>query len=195
MVKLGVFENIHNFTVEILKMQGKNEISEIEETDARKYLSKTVLAMGNIDVDFLKEIITRVRAIIYIGNDEEVKNVIRDYTKEKDIRQTVHNETMSTVIEAWYNPQKTFEIYSSVIYSEMELANKYMMNTGPKFSLLAKYISQIELVRNTALFDHDNYDDLKPLYTKFCDYHGTKMINEESYVYEELLEIFEENKP
>lgn len=193
---IGVFENIHHYTAELLKMQGKNTVSEIEEkTDARKYLSKSVLVMGNVNVNFLKDVMPRARAIIYIGNDDEVKTAIRNYAIEKDIPQQVENVSLSATIESWYSPLKTLEIYSSVIFSEMELANKYMMNTGPLFSLLVKYISQIELVRNTAIFDHDNYDDLKDLHKAFNDYHEKKIAAGENYDQDELLDIFNVNRP
>lgn len=195
--KVGTFERIHEYTAELLQMQGKNSVEEIEELDARKFLSKTVLAMGNIDTDFLKEIITRARTIVYIGNDQEVKDVIIQFAAEKDIPQMVDNSGLSYSIQAWYNPQKTFEIYSSDIFSEMELANKYLMNTGPNFGLLVKYISQIELVRNTAVFDHDNFDDLKLIYSKFSEYHDNKTmaVPRETYDEQELLDLFNEYRP
>ena len=195
LVRVGVFENIQEFTIELLRMQGKIEIEEIVGNDARKYLMKDVLAMGNIDTEFFSNIITRARSIIYIGNDQEIMNIIRNYAEEKDIPSQVNNENLSSSIQAWYKPSKSLEIYSSAIYSEMELANKYMMNTGPKFSLLVRYISQIELVRNTAIFDQEDYSKIRPMYDKFLKHHETIKAESKKYDEEYLLEIYEELRP
>lgn len=194
--RVGVYERIHEFTAQLLQMEEKNKV-EVVDPDPKKFLSKTILVMGNVDVDFFKEIIARVRSVIYIGNDQEIIDVIVNYTLEKDIPLVVSNSTLSQDIRAWYNAHKTLEIYSSSIFSEMELANKYLVNTGPNFSLLVKYISQMELMRNTAVFDHDNFEELKPLYAQFNEYHDAKTNADppELYNQEELLEIFNKYRP
>lgn len=194
--KFGTFERINDVAVEMMKMSGYSvtDISH-EEIKPNHFQMKTVIAMGNIDIDLFKEILPKVRVLVYVGNDEEIKAAILEYVTEKDIPKRIDNNGISGTVEAWYDATKTFEVYSSLIFSDLELICKYISDNGPKISALVRYISQIELQRNATVFDHSNIRDLEPMVYTFFDYHENCVDNDQVYDKEELLKIYDKFNP
>lgn len=194
--KFGTFDRIHEVAAELMKMEGYSvKDIEHEEIKASHYQMKTVIAMGNIDIAFLKEILPKVRVLVYVGNDEEVKDAILEYVTEKDIPKRIDNTGISGSVEAWYNETNTYEIYSSIVFSDLELSCKYISGNGPKISSLCRYISQVEFGRNSTVFDHSNIRDLEPMVENFYFYHETCIEQGQKYDKERLLEIYKNYNP
>ena len=191
---IGSDSELKSYAVEFLKMGGY-ECVNTDETVAKKFLSKTVLLIGNVDLDFLRDICSWVRVLVYVGNDEEVKDIIRGIVEEKDIPVRIKDNGISGGVEVYYNDNKTFEIYSSIIYSEFEMVNKYLLKFGPKISLLVRYISQYMLSRNTASFDYSELSDLKPLHIAFQNYSKEKIADNIRFEQEELINLFNTYRP
>ena len=138
-----------------------------------------------------------MRTLVYIGNDEKIKETILEYVAEKDIPMKIDQQEMfSGTINVFYNNIKTIEIYSSFIYTELELICKYILQlSGTKVMLLAKYISQYFTNRTSEIFDHKRIDELEALYSNTMDYIDHMEENKEVLVKEDLLEIYQTYKP
>lgn len=187
--KFGSWVNIHNYTGKILESFGYS-IEKIENPTVNKFMSKSVLAMGEIDLEFLKAILPKVRNLIYIGENLEVKDTIAAYCVEKDIPVAMSKITFTNEVCVYRNNLKTIQVYSSNIFSELELASKYMAYNGTKISNLVKYVSQVELQRTSAPFDAD-LEDIKNMYKDFVEYYESYEVLDQ----EKLIEIYETNKP
>ena len=189
MTKLGSWNNLQNYTKKILEASGYF-IEEIEDVTVNKFMSKSVLAMGEIDLEFVKAILPKIKHLIYIGENLEVKDVIDEYCKEKDIPQAMSKITFTNEIYVYRNNLKTIQLYGSNIFSELEIASKFMAYNGTKISNLVKYISQVELQRTSAPFDAD-LEDIKNMHKDFVEYYESSDIFDQ----EKLIEIYETNKP
>ena len=189
MTKLGSWNNLQNYTKKILEASGYF-IEEIEDVTVNKFMSKSVLAMGEIDLEFVKAILPKIKHLIYIGENLEVKDVIDEYCKEKDIPQAMSKITFTNEIYVYRNNLKTIQLYGSNIFSELEIASKFMAYNGTKISNLVKYVSQVELQRTSAPFDAD-LDDIKNMYRDFVEYYESSEVLDQ----ERLIEIYETNKP
>ena len=187
---------IQKLAFEFLKMESENT-EEILEENSKKFLNKHVLLLGSVNLPFLKEILQKVRTLVYIGNDEKIKETILEYVAEKDIPMKIDQQEMfSGTINVFYNNIKTIEIYSSFIYTELELICKYILQlSGTKVMLLAKYISQYFTNRTSEIFDHKRIDELEALYSNTMDYIDHMEENKEVLVKEDLIEIYQTYKP
>ena len=193
---IGEKNRIQKLAFEFLKME--SEITEeILEENSKKFLNKHVLLLGSVNLPFLKEILQKVRTLVYIGNDERIKETILEYVAEKDIPIKIDQQEMfSGTINVFYNNIKTIEIYSSFIYTELELICKYILQlSGTKVMLLAKYISQYFTNRTSEIFDHKRIDELEALYSNTMDYIDHMEENKEVLVKEDLIEIYQTYKP
>lgn len=193
---IGEKNRIQKLAFEFLKMESENT-EEILEENSKKFLNKHVLLLGSVNLPFLKEILQKVRTLVYIGNDEKIKETILEYVAEKDIPMKIDQQEMfSGTINVFYNNIKTIEIYSSFIYTELELICKYILQlSGTKVMLLAKYISQYFTNRTSEIFDHKRIDELEALYSNTMDYIDHMEENKEVLVKEDLLEIYQTYKP
>ena len=193
---IGEKNRIQKLAFEFLKMESENT-EEILEENPKKFLNKHVLLLGSVNIPFLKEILQKVRTLVYIGNDERIKETILEYVAEKDIPIKIDQQEMfSGTINVFYNNIKTIEIYSSFIYTELELICKYILQlSGTKVMLLAKYISQYFTNRTSEIFDHKKIDELEALYSNTMDYIDHMEENKEVLVKEELIEIYQTYKP
>lgn len=193
---IGEKNRIQKLAFEFLKMESENT-EEILEENPKKFLNKHVLLLGSVNLPFLKEILQKVRTLVYIGNDERIKETILEYVAEKDIPIKIDQQEMfSGTINVFYNNIKTIEIYSSFIYTELELICKYILQlSGTKVMLLAKYISQYFTNRTSEIFDHKRIDELEALYSNTMDYIDHMEENKEVLVKEDLLEIYQTYKP
>lgn len=193
---IGEKNRIQKLAFEFLKMESENT-EEILEENSKKFLNKHVLLLGSVNLPFLKEILQKVRTLVYIGNDERIKETILEYVAEKDIPIKIDQQEMfSGTINVFYNNIKTIEIYSSFIYTELELICKYILQlSGTKVMLLAKYISQYFTNRTSEIFDHKRIDELEALYSNTMDYIDHMEKNKEVLVKEDLLEIYQTYKP
>ena len=193
---IGEKNRIQKLAFEFLKMESENT-EEILEENPKKFLNKHVLLLGSVNLPFLKEILQKVRTLVYIGNDERIKETILEYVAEKDIPIKIDQQEMfSGTINVFYNNIKTIEIYSSFIYTELELICKYILQlSGTKVMLLAKYISQYFTNRTSEIFDHKKIDELEALYSNTMDYIDHMEENKEVLVKEELIEIYQTYKP
>lgn len=193
---IGEKNRIQKLAFEFLKMESENT-EEILEENSKKFLNKHVLLLGSVNLPFLKEILQKVRTFVYIGNDERIKETILEYVAEKDIPIKIDQQEMfSGTINVFYNNIKTIEIYSSFIYTELELICKYILQlSGTKVMLLAKYISQYFTNRTSEIFDHKRIDELEALYSNTMDYIDHMEENKEVLVKEDLLEIYQTYKP
>ncbi len=193
---IGEKNRIQKLAFEFLKMESENT-EEILEENSKKFLNKHVLLLGSVNLPFLKEILQKVRTLVYIGNDERIKETILEYVAEKDIPMKIDQQEMfSGTINVFYNNIKTIEIYSSFIYTELELICKYILQlSGTKVMLLAKYISQYFTNRTSEIFDHKRIDELEALYSNTMDYIDHMEENKEVLVKEDLLEIYQTYKP
>lgn len=193
---IGEKNRIQKLAFEFLKMESENT-EEILEENPKKFLNKHVLLLGSVNLPFLKEILQKVRTLVYIGNDERIKETILEYVAEKDIPMKIDQQEMfSGTINVFYNNIKTIEIYSSFIYTELELICKYILQlSGTKVMLLAKYISQYFTNRTSEIFDHKRIDELEALYSNTMDYIDHMEENKEVLVKEDLLEIYQTYKP
>lgn len=193
---IGEKNRIQKLAFEFLKMESENT-EEILEENSKKFLNKHVLLLGSVNILFLKEILQKVRTLVYIGNDEKIKETILEYVSEKDIPIKIDQQEMfSGTINVFYNNIKTIEIYSSFIYTELELICKYILQlSGTKVMLLAKYISQYFTNRTSEIFDHKRIDELEALYSNTMDYIDHMEENKEVLVKEDLLEIYQTYKP
>lgn len=193
---IGEKNRIQKLAFEFLKMESENT-EEILEENSKKFLNKHVLLLGSVNLPFLKEILQKVRTLVYIGNDERIKETILEYVSEKDIPIKIDQQEMfSGTINVFYNNIKTIEIYSSFIYTELELICKYILQlSGTKVMLLAKYISQYFTNRTSEIFDHKRIDELEALYSNTMDYIDHMEKNKEVLVKEDLLEIYQTYKP
>ena len=192
---IGEKNRIQKLAFEFLKMESENT-EEILEENSKKFLNKHVLLLGSVNLPFLKEILQKVRTLVYIGNDERIKETILEYVSEKDIPIKIDQQEMfSGTINVFYNNIKTIEIYSSFIYTELELICKYILQlSGTKVMLLAKYISQYFTNRTSEIFDHKRIDELEALYSNTMDYIDHMEENKEVLVKEDLLEIYQTYK-
>ena len=193
---IGEKNRIQKLAFEFLKMESENT-EEILEENPKKFLNKHVLLLGSVNIPFLKEILQKVRTLVYIGNDERIKETILEYVAEKDIPIKIDQQEMfSGTINVFYNNIKTIEIYSSFIYTELELICKYILQlSGTKVMLLAKYISQYFTNRTSEIFDHKKIDELEALYSNTMDYIDHMEENKEVLVKEDLIEIYQTYKP
>lgn len=193
---IGEKNRIQKLAFEFLKMESENT-EEILEENSKKFLNKHVLLLGSVNIPFLKEILQKVKTLVYIGNDEKIKETILEYVAEKDIPIKIDQQEMfSGTINVFYNNIKTIEIYSSFIYTELELICKYILQlSGTKVMLLAKYISQYFTNRTSEIFDHKRIDELEALYSNTMDYIDHMEENKEVLVKEDLLEIYQTYKP
>ena len=193
---IGEKNRIQKLAFEFLKMESENT-EEILEENSKKFLNKHVLLLGSVNIPFLKEILQKVRTLVYIGNDERIKETILEYVAEKDIPMKIDQQEMfSGTINVFYNNIKTIEIYSSFIYTELELICKYILQlSGTKVMLLAKYISQYFTNRTSEIFDHKRIDELEALYSNTMDYIDHMEENKEVLVKEDLIEIYQTYKP
>lgn len=193
---IGEKNRIQKLAFEFLKMESENT-EEILEENSKKFLNKHVLLLGSVNIPFLKEILQKVRTLVYIGNDEKIKETILEYVAEKDIPMKIDQQEMfSGTINVFYNNIKTIEIYSSFIYTELELICKYILQlSGTKVMLLAKYISQYFTNRTSEIFDHKRIDELEALYSNTMDYIDHMEENKEVLVKEDLIEIYQTYKP
>lgn len=193
---IGEKNRIQKLAFEFLKMESENT-EEILEENPKKFLNKHVLLLGSVNLPFLKEILQKVRTLVYIGNDERIKETILEYVAEKDIPIKIDQQEMfSGTINVFYNNIKTIEIYSSFIYTELELICKYILQlSGTKVMLLAKYISQYFTNRTSEIFDHKRIDELEALYSNTMDYIDHMEENKEVLVKEDLIEIYQTYKP
>ena len=193
---IGEKNRIQKLAFEFLKMESENT-EEILEENSKKFLNKHVLLLGSVNIPFLKEILQKVKTLVYIGNDERIKETILEYVAEKDIPMKIDQQEMfSGTINVFYNNIKTIEIYSSFIYTELELICKYILQlSGTKVMLLAKYISQYFTNRTSEIFDHKRIDELEALYSNTMDYIDHMEENKEVLVKEDLLEIYQTYKP
>ena len=193
---IGEKNRIQKLAFEFLKMESENT-EEILEENPKKFLNKHVLLLGSVNIPFLKEILQKVKTLVYIGNDERIKETILEYVAEKDIPMKIDQQEMfSGTINVFYNNIKTIEIYSSFIYTELELICKYILQlSGTKVMLLAKYISQYFTNRTSEIFDHKRIDELEALYSNTMDYIDHMEENKEVLVKEDLLEIYQTYKP
>lgn len=193
---IGEKNRIQKLAFEFLKMESENT-EEILEENSKKFLNKHVLLLGSVNLPFLKEILQKVRTLVYIGNDERIKETILEYVSEKDIPIKIDQQEMfSGTINVFYNNIKTIEIYSSFIYTELELICKYILQlSGTKVMLLAKYISQYFTNRTSEIFDHKRIDELEALYSNTMDYIDHMEENKEVLVKEDLIEIYQTYKP
>lgn len=193
---IGEKNRIQKLAYEFLKMESENT-EEILEENSKKFLNKHVLLLGSVNLPFLKEILQKVRTLVYIGNDERIKETILEYVAEKDIPIKIDQQEMfSGTINVFYNNIKTIEIYSSFIYTELELICKYILQlSGTKVMLLAKYISQYFTNRTSEIFDHKRIDELEALYSNTMDYIDHMEENKEVLVKEDLIEIYQTYKP
>lgn len=193
---IGEKNRIQKLAFEFLKMESENT-EEILEENSKKFLNKHVLLLGSVNLPFLKEILQKVRTLVYIGNDERIKETILEYVAEKDIPMKIDQQEMfSGTINVFYNNIKTIEIYSSFIYTELELICKYILQlSGTKVMLLAKYISQYFTNRTSEIFDHKRIDELEALYSNTMDYIDHMEENKEVLVKEDLIEIYQTYKP
>lgn len=193
---IGEKNRIQKLAFEFLKMESENT-EEILEENSKKFLNKHVLLLGSVNIPFLKEILQKVKTLVYIGNDEKIKETILEYVAEKDIPMKIDQQEMfSGTINVFYNNIKTIEIYSSFIYTELELICKYILQlSGTKVMLLAKYISQYFTNRTSEIFDHKRIDELEALYSNTMDYIDHMEENKEVLVKEDLLEIYQTYKP
>lgn len=193
---IGEKNRIQKLAFEFLKMESENT-EEILEENSKKFLNKHVLLLGSVNLPFLKEILQKVRTLVYIGNDERIKETILEYVAEKDIPIKIDQQEMfSGTINVFYNNIKTIEIYSSFIYTELELICKYILQlSGTKVMLLAKYISQYFTNRTSEIFDHKRIDELEALYSNTMDYIDHMEENKEVLVKEDLIEIYQTYKP
>lgn len=193
---IGEKNRIQKLAFEFLKMESENT-EEILEENSKKFLNKHVLLLGSVNLPFLKEILQKVRTLVYIGNDEKIKETILEYVAEKDIPIKIDQQEMfSGTINVFYNNIKTIEIYSSFIYTELELICKYILQlSGTKVMLLAKYISQYFTNRTSEIFDHKRIDELEALYSNTMDYIDHMEENKEVLVKEDLIEIYQTYKP
>mgnify|MGYP003617871787 FL=1 len=193
---IGEKNRIQKLAFEFLKMESENT-EEILEENPKKFLNKHVLLLGSVNIPFLKEILQKVRTLVYIGNDERIKETILEYVAEKDILMKIDQQEMfSGTINVFYNNIKTIEIYSSFIYTELELICKYILQlSGTKVMLLAKYISQYFTNRTSEIFDHKKIDELEALYSNTMDYIDHMEENKEVLVKEDLIEIYQTYKP
>ena len=193
---IGEKNRIQKLAFEFLKMESENT-EEILEENPKKFLNKHVLLLGSVNIPFLKEILQKVKTLVYIGNDERIKETILEYVAEKDIPMKIDQQEMfSGTINVFYNNIKTIEIYSSFIYTELELICKYILQlSGTKVMLLAKYISQYFTNRTSEIFDHKRIDELEALYSNTMDYIDHMEENKEVLVKEDLIEIYQTYKP
>jgi hypothetical protein len=191
MTKLGEWQNIHQYTGKILESYGYH-LEEIENGTAKNFMLKSVLAMGDIDIELLKEILSKVRSLIYIGESWDVKEAIAQFCIEKDIPEAMNKITFTSEVIVYRNNLKTIQIYSSHVFSEMELASKYMAYNGTKIVNLIKYVSQIELQRTSAPFDAE-LDEIKGMYNAFIDYYHE--CEETKLDPDKLIQIYETHKP
>lgn len=191
--KFGSWINIHNYTAKILEGFGY-EIERLENATAQNFMSKSVLAMGEIDIDYLNKILPKARSIIYIGESFEVKQAIADFCTEKDIPAVIEKVTFTSEVKVYRNNLKTIQIYSSNVFSEMEIASKYMAYNGTKIVNLIKYVSQVELQRTNAPFDAD-LNVIVPMHKAFVSYYDSCEANKINFVPEKLIEIYETYKP
>ena len=193
---IGEKNRIQKLAFEFLKMESENT-EEILEENSKKFLNKHVLLLGSVNIPFLKEILQKVKTLVYIGNDEKIKETILEYVAEKDIPMKIDQQEMfSGTINVFYNNIKTIEIYSSFIYTELELICKYILQlSGTKVMLLAKYISQYFTNRTSEIFDHKKIDELEALYSNTMDYIDHMEENKEVLVKEDLIEIYQTYKP
>ena len=193
---IGEKNRIQKLAYEFLKMESENT-EEILEENSKKFLNKHVLLLGSVNLPFLKEILQKVRTLVYIGNDERIKETILEYVAEKDIPIKIDQQEMfSGTINVFYNNIKTIEIYSSFIYTELELICKYILQlSGTKVMLLAKYISQYFTNRTSEIFDHKRIDELEALYSNTMDYIDHMEENKEVLVKKDLIEIYQTYKP
>lgn len=193
---IGEKNRIQKLAFEFLKMESENT-EEILEENSKKFLNKHVLLLGSVNIPFLKEILQKVKTLVYIGNDERIKETILEYVAEKDIPMKIDQQEMfSGTINVFYNNIKTIEIYSSFIYTELELICKYILQlSGTKVMLLAKYISQYFTNRTSEIFDHKRIDELEALYSNTMDYIDHMEENKEVLVKEDLIEIYQTYKP
>lgn len=193
MTKLGEWQNIHKYTGKILESFGY-KLEEIEDATVKNFMLKDVLLMGDVDIEFLKGVLSRVRGLIYIGDSIEIKEVIAQFCIEKDIAVAMNKNTFTSEITVYRNKLKSIQVYSSNVFSEMEIASKYLAYTGTKISTLIKYISQIELQRDTISFDAD-LDEIKEMHLAFVEYYDKCDLEKKDFDQEKLLEIYETHKP
>lgn len=191
--KFGEWQNIHNYTGKILESYGY-KLEAIPNATSKNFMSKSVLAMGFIDIEFLKEILPKIRSLIYIGENQEVKDVIIDFCIRKDIPEAMSKNSFTSSVTVYRNNLQTLQIYSSNVFSEMELASKYMAYNGTKIVNLIKYVSQVELQRTSAPFDAD-LNEIKGLHKEFVRYYEECEMSEENLDPDELIRIYEIYKP
>ena len=191
--KLGEWQNIHNYTGKILEAYGY-QLEKLEEPTAKNYMSKFVLAMGYIDLDFLNAVLPKVWSLIYIGEDIGVKDTIAKFCEEKDIPEAMSKNAFTSSVVVYRNNTKTIQIYSSNVFSEMELASKYMAYNGTKIVNLIKYVTQVELQRTSAPFDAD-LNEIKGMHKRFVEYCEQCDKNGENLDPDKLIEIYELYKP
>lgn len=191
----GYHNELQDFAVDFLKMKG-HVIESIDSTDPRKYMSKNLLMMGDFNSELLVEILPKVRVVVYVGNSEEVKEILRNFAEEKDAGAIIKSNTIIGDVEVYKGDKKLIEIYSSLINSELELVNKFLVgDSGPKISRMARYLTQFLNNRNSSLFDHENISELRPLYNAFRSYRDKADDDSLKMTKEEFLTIFKKYNP
>lgn len=170
------------------------EVKIIEPVPA-KFLSSSVLLFGDVDLEFLKAILKRFRSLIYIGNNIDVINIINEFAEENDWLGFINKPGITLDIYIYRNGIKSIQIYSSYIYTILELTVKYLTSSGVKINILAKYISQFLEGRTSLSLDFKEVDKLKDLYDSFIDYDTEVFENGKKYDKERLIEILNKNNP
>ncbi len=195
----GVRDFMSEVSLELLKMSGHGvSLISDEKFDPRKFMSKTVILFGNLspeDLLNLQSILSRIKTLVYVGVNGAEKNLIMDYIEEKDIPVIVENPGISSSIGAYYNNRQVFELYTSSVFSPIELVSKYLTDCGPKLCLMMRYLSQVKTGRVMDGFDHHDLRDLMDLEYEFTSYHDDCLNSNKTYDREELLEIFKKTKP
>ena len=167
---LGEFMFLENVALKMMQLK-EYETSRVEQgKSVNSYMNKTVLAMGEIDKEELAAILPKVRVLVYIGNDHEVRNIITEFCEEKDLCKNIDNVTIGSGIEVWSNDKFTIEVYTSMNFSTLELLGKYILKSGPKLFTLMKYVSQIVMQRSSLAFDV-SLGDIRSGYDNFLKYH------------------------
>lgn len=188
---------LHDMAVGLLEMNGYQCTDGDMTFDPKRYMNKTVLLLGNdsVSVETLNELLPRIRTLVYVGENGDIKNAIKEYYESKDIPMMLDNPGITSSIQVYYDAKTTVELYTSPIFSVPELVAKYIASCGPKICLLVKYVVQSSTMRNTAAFDHMDVGDLEPLHDKFMEYHDKCEDLGGAYDRAVLLEIFNENRP
>lgn len=198
MRKYVIFGNTNDVVVQLMEMVGY-EVQKDLYTDpfnALRFMMKTVIVFGDCNLDHLQAILSRVKTLVYIGGNREVKDMILRHVEEKDIPLKIEQNSMVVNVSVHYNNRSSFEVYYSNAFTELELSAKYLLNLGPKLTLMMRYISQYEMKRNTLPFDHSDISALFPLYDAFTRYRVTECsLGDKLMDQDVLLQIFNDHKP